>query len=59
MIDRIGVAFGESSTWRSIVLLLLAAGLELDPEQQEAILKAGLAVAGLIGLFFRRGAIKP
>jgi hypothetical protein len=54
MIDRIGLALGESSTWRGIIMLLTAVGLQIDPAQQTAIIQAGLAVAGLIAVFFKR-----
>lgn len=42
----------EASTWRGIVALLTATGITLTPEQGEAITAAGLAVIGLIGVFF-------
>lgn len=41
----------EPSTWRGIILLLTVCGLKLQPDQQEAIIAAGLAVVGLIGVF--------
>jgi hypothetical protein len=43
---------GEASTWRGVALLATAAGARISPEQQEAIMGAGLAIAGLIGAFF-------
>lgn len=54
MIDRIGIAFGEASTWRGIIMLLTAVGLQIDPAQQTAIIQAGLAIVGLISVFFKR-----
>lgn len=54
MIDRIGIALSEASTWRGIIMLLMAAGIQVDPAQQTAIIQAGLAVAGLIAVFFKR-----
>lgn len=42
----------EGSTWRGIVALLTALGVSLNPEQTAAIVSAGLAFAGLIGVFF-------
>lgn len=54
MIDRIGIAFGEASTWRGVVMLLTAVGLQIDPAQQTAIIQAGLAIVGLISVFFKR-----
>ena len=41
----------ENSTWRGIVWLLTVAGLSLRPDQAEAIITAGMAVAGLLGVF--------
>ena len=46
IIDRLK----EASTWRGIVALITAAGVALTPEQQAAIVSAGLAVIGLIGV---------
>lgn len=43
----------ESSTWRGIVWLLTVAGIALEPEQKEAIITAGIAIAGLLGVFTR------
>jgi len=42
----------EPSTYRGLVWLLTAAGLTLSPEQQAAIIGAGAALAGIIGVFF-------
>lgn len=41
----------EPSTWRGIVALLTAAGVAMSPDQQAAIVAAGLAVIGVIGAF--------
>ncbi len=54
MIDKIGVALGEASTWRGIIFVLTAVGVQLEPEQQTAIITAGMALAGLLGVFFKR-----
>jgi len=40
----------EPSTWRGLVLLLTAVGVPVAPAMAEAIISAGLAVAGLIGV---------
>ena len=42
----------EASTWRGIALLLTAFGVQVAPEVQEAVISAGVAVAGAIGVFF-------
>lgn len=39
----------EPSTWRGLVLIATACGAVLTPEQREAIIVAGLGVAGAIG----------
>lgn len=41
----------EASTWRGLVALLTAVGVVLTPEQTEAVVAAGLAVIGALGLF--------
>ena len=41
----------EPSSWRGIILLLTVCGMKLEPDQQEAIIAAGLAIVGLIGVF--------
>ncbi|MCI0430265.1 MAG: hypothetical protein L0210_06960 [Rhodospirillales bacterium] len=41
----------EPSAWRGLVLLLTSLGLGISPEQSDAIVAAGLAVAGAIGAF--------
>lgn len=53
MWSKIGVALSEPSTWRGIVWILTAIGLKFDPSQSEAVVTAGLAVAGTIGVFFK------
>ena len=54
MNDKFGIALSEASTWRGLVLLATAAGLQLDQDQREAIVSAGLALSGLIGVFWKR-----
>lgn len=50
---RFGVTLSEPSTWRGFVMLLTAVGVQLDPDQQNAVIVFGLAAAGLIGVFFK------
>ena len=40
----------EPSSWRGLILLLTAVGVPVAPAMAEAIISAGLAVAGLIGV---------
>jgi len=42
----------EASTWRGIVAVVTACGLSVSPELGEAIVGAGLALMGIIGVFF-------
>lgn len=58
MSDRLGIALSEASTWRGLVLIITALGVQLDPEQIDAIVAAGLAINGLIGVFWRRN-VRP
>ena len=41
----------EPSTWRGLVWILTVSGVLLTPEQAEAIMLAGMALAGLFGVF--------
>ena len=41
----------ENSTWRGIIMLLTAVGVQLDPAQANAIIAAGLALVGIINVF--------
>jgi hypothetical protein len=40
----------EPSTWRGAILFLTAIGVPIAPQLQEAIITAGLGLAGLIGV---------
>lgn len=48
----------QESTWRGLVLMLAVAGIQLAPEQQTAIIQAGLGLAGLM-IFFRNDKPQP
>lgn len=41
----------EASTWRGLIMLATAAGVVFSAAQAEAIIAAGLALAGLVGAF--------
>lgn len=45
--------------WRGAVYMLMAAGVTLDPNQQNAIIAGGLALSGLIHAFTTAKAAKP
>lgn len=40
----------EPSTWRGLVLVLTALGVPMAPEMTQAIVSAGLGIAGLLGV---------
>lgn len=42
----------ESATWRGLTLIVTAFGVNIAPEKQEAIITAGLLIAGLLGAAF-------
>jgi len=53
MLKQFGVALNQRSTWVGLIWILTASGISLDPEKQEAIVTAGLAMSGLLGLFWK------
>ena len=42
----------EASTWRGVIMLLTAVGLNISPEMADAIISVGIAVAGAVGVLF-------
>ena len=50
ILDRLG----ENSTWRGIILLLTAVGVNLSPDMQGQIVTAGLSLVGMINVL-RKG----
>lgn len=52
--DKFGVALNEASTWRGLVYLLMAVGVHITPDQQGAVVTAGLSVAAAISVFTKR-----
>lgn len=51
MLEFFKERFSEASTWRGIIALLTACGVSLSPEQSSAIIAAGLAMMGVVGVF--------
>lgn len=49
----------QASTWRGLIYLATALGLKVSPDQAAAILAAGMAVVGLIGVFLPDKLKKP
>lgn len=41
----------QESTWRGIIAIATAFGIQLAPEQAESIIAAGLATIGIINTF--------
>jgi hypothetical protein len=40
----------EESTWRGLIAIAMACGLQLDPELQNSILVVGLALMGILNV---------
>jgi hypothetical protein len=40
----------EPSTWRGAILFLTAIGVPIAPQMAEAVVTAGLGIAGLLGM---------
>ena len=59
IINYILARLKEASTWRGIMALLTSLGIVISPETQEAILAAGLAIIGLIGILFKDKLAQP
>jgi hypothetical protein len=53
MIDWIIDRLRERSTWLGLVSFAAAVGVTLSPEQAQAMIAAGMALAGLIATFTR------
>ena len=49
----------EASTWRAIIVLLVACGIPIAPVLADRIIAIGLAVVGLIGIFMPDQIGKP
>jgi len=40
----------EESTWKGLIAIAMACGMQLDPELQNSILVVGLALMGMINI---------
>jgi len=49
--DRFLEMLKEPSSWRGLFAILTAVGIVLSPEQQTAIIAAGLSAIGLVNVF--------
>ena len=53
MVEYIIARLKEASTWRGLIGLLTAAGISISPELLDKIVAAGMALMGVIGMFFK------
>lgn len=53
MPEQLRIMLNEPSTWRGLVSILTACGIGISPDQMQAIIVAGLAVSGAIGVFVK------
>lgn len=53
MIEYVIARLKEASTWRGIIGLLTAAGISVSPEMLDKIVAAGMALMGVVGMFFK------
>jgi len=49
----------EASTWRGLVLVVTALGVQITPDQIDTVVAVGLALSGLIGGFFPDSEASP
>lgn len=50
ILSTLAVSLSQPSAWRGILFIGTSVGLVLKPELQNAIIAAGMALAGLIGV---------
>ena len=53
MVEYIIARLKEASTWRGIIGLLTAMGVTISPELIDKIIAAGMALMGVVGMFFK------
>jgi hypothetical protein len=53
MFKKFGIVLSQRSTWAGFVWLLAAAGVHFTEPQAHAVEVAGMALAGLIGVFVK------
>lgn len=49
--DKLYTILTNPDTWRSLIYILTAAGVALKPDQQQAIITAGLGLSGILHAF--------
>lgn len=50
ILSTLAVSLSQPSAWRGLLFIGTSVGLVLKPELQNAIIAAGMALAGLIGV---------
>ena len=58
MVEHVIARLKEACTWRGLIGLLTAAGISISPELLDKIVAAGMALMGVIGMFFKDTAAK-
>ena len=53
MIDWIADRMKERSTWLGLISFAAALGVSFDPAQTEAVVAAGMGLAGIVAAFTR------
>lgn len=56
VLDYILERLKEPNSWRGLVWIITAAGFVLEPEQREAIVTAGMTLAGILGVITKDNA---
>jgi hypothetical protein len=54
MLDSILGFFQKPETWRFLIGIITAAGVVISTEQANAIIAAGVALMGAVGLFTKK-----
>lgn len=54
ILNIVAQRLSENSTWRGLILVATACGVQLEPALQEQIVASGLALVGLINII-RKG----
>jgi hypothetical protein len=50
LLSTLAVSLSQPSAWRGLIFIASSVGLVIQPELQNAIVAAGLALAGLVGV---------
>lgn len=50
--DKLITKMSDPDFWRSLVYMATAFGIALKPDQQQAIITAGLGISGFLHAFF-------